>query len=250
MKTLFRLTILVVMLFNLSACASRETWDYLVMGVMTREATSDIPEQFATYIEQETGVKVVIHEQERWEPYQILENMHTNGELRELVKNAEIITLDFHLEFLNAPEGKYLSKICGGDDNQDCLRDSLAKEKENVIAILDLLTDLRAGSPVLLRVFIIDDHYYQFSLPGATAPLSKPETAKVMKIYYHEFQKYVEEEGRRRGIITMRALPDPYYQDSEPPAEWLDSRGHYTESGSRVITEELIKIGLDFEVLK
>lgn len=195
-------------------------------------------------------MEVVIHEQERWEPVEILENLRSNEGLRELVRDAEIITFDFHLEFLNAPEAKYTGKTCGGDDNQDCLREALAKEKENVIAILDLLTELRQGSPVLLRVFIIDDHYYQFSLPGATAPLSKPETAKVMKIYYHEFQKYVEEEGRRRGIITVRALPDPYYQDSVPPADWLDNLGHYTESGSRVITEELIKIGLDFEVLK
>ncbi|KAA0272761.1 MAG: hypothetical protein EDM79_11105, partial [Chloroflexi bacterium] len=68
MKNLVRFTILFALLFGPSACGPRETWVYLVMGVMTREETSDIPEQFASYIEQEAGVKVVIHEQERWEP--------------------------------------------------------------------------------------------------------------------------------------------------------------------------------------
>lgn len=249
MKTLIRLTILVAMLFSLSACAPRETWDYLVMGVMTREATSDIPEQFAAYIEQEADVKVVIHEQERWEPYQILENMRTNRELRELVKNAEIITFDFHLEFLNVPEGLYSGKICGGEDNQDCIREAMQEEQEIFTAIIDLLTELRAGSPVLLRVFIIDDHYYQFELAGFGA-MAKPETVEVMKMYYHEFQKFVEEECQKRGIVVVRALPDPYFQESTPPSEWLDGLGHYTEQGSRVITDELIKYGLEFEVLK
>ncbi|MBE7436583.1 MAG: hypothetical protein HS100_21890 [Anaerolineales bacterium] len=249
MKNLVRFTILFALLFGPSACGPRETWVYLVMGVMTREETSDIPEQFASYIEQEAGVKVVIHEQERWEPYQILENMRTNEELRDLVKNAEIITFDFHLEFLNVPEGLYAGKICGGEDNQDCIREAIQEEQEIFTAIIDLLTELRTGSPVLLRVFIIDDHYYQFELPGFGA-MGKAETIEVMKMYYHEFQKFVEEESQKRGVVVVRALPDPYFQESRPPGEWLDGLGHYTEQGSRVITDELISLGLEFEVLK
>lgn len=268
MQTLFRLMILMAIL--LSACSPEptpvpptatsvpptatstpepETWDYLVMGVMSRASMSEIPEQFAAYIEQKMGVKVVIHEQERWEPYEILENMRTNEGLRELVRNAEIITFDFHLEFLNVPESLYASKICGGEDNQDCLREALEKEKENVIAILELLTELRAGLPVLLRVFIVDDHYYQWVMPGVGL-LGKPEVSTVMKVYYHDLQKFVEEEGKRREIVIVRALPDPYFQESKPPHEWLDGLGHYTEQGSRVITDELIKYGLEFQVLK
>lgn len=250
MKNSLRLIVLLALLLTLPACARREKWDYLVMGVMSRAETSDIPEQFSAHIEEELGVEVVIHEQERWEPKEILENMRTNEELRELVTSAEIITFDFHLEFLNAPEAKYTSKICGGDDNQDCLREALAKEKENAIAIMDLLAELRAGSPVLLRVFIIDDHLFQFTLPGMPTPLVKPETAVVMKTYYHDLQKFVEEECRSRGIIMVRALPDPYFQDSQPPAEWLDGLGHYTESGSQVITDELVKSGLELTELK
>lgn len=250
MKSNSLAVVLILLLSSLSACAPRETWDYLVMGVMSRAETSDIPEQFAAYVEQEKGVEVVIHEQERWEPYEILENMRTNEELRGLVRKAEIITFDFNIEFLNAPESRYAGKICGGEDNQECLREALQKEKENYAEIMDLLAELRAGSPVLLRVFITDDHYYHFTLPGATTPLVKPETAVVMKTYYHDLQKFVEDEGRARGIITVRALPDPYFQDSKPPAEWLDGLGHYTESGSRVITDELIKLGLGLTVLK
>lgn len=250
MKNLFRMIALFALFLTLPACTQRETWDYLSMGVMSRASMSYIPQQFAAHIEEELGVEVVIHEQERWEPVEILENLRSNEDLRELVRSVEIITFDFHLEFLNTPEVKYASKLCSGDDNQDCLREALQAEKDNYTAIMDLLTELRAESPVLLRVFIIDDHYYQFSLPGATAPLSKPETAKVMKIYYHEFQNFVEEEGSRRGIITVRALPDPYFQDSQPPAEWLDRIGHYTESGSQVITDELVKLGFGLTVLK
>lgn len=226
-----------------------EVWDYLPMGVMTRSGESYIPEQYAAYIEQEMGVKVVIHKQERWEPYQILEHMQTDETLRELVRNAEIITFDFHLEFLNTPEGLYTSQLCGSEDNQDCLREALQKEKENFNALFDQLAELRGGTPVLLRVFIMDDHYYQFVLPGMGL-ITKPEVAEVLKSYYHEFQKFVEEEGWERGIVIVRALPDPYFQESKPPSEWLDGIGHYTEQGSRVITDELITFGLEFQVLK
>jgi hypothetical protein len=250
MKILIHLTVLIAVLLIPTGCAKRETWDYLVMGVMSRASMSFIPQQFAAHIQDELGVDVVIHEQERWEPKEILENLRSNDDLRELVKNAEVVTFDFHLEFLNAPEAKYSSKLYGGDDNQDCLREALAVEKENVAAILDLLAELRAGSPVLLRVFIIDDHYYQFSLPNVPTPLVKPEVAEVLKIYYHDLQQFVEEEGQARGIVVVRALPDPYFQDSKPPAEWLDFIGHYTEAGSRVITDELVKLGLEMTVLK
>ncbi len=226
-----------------------EVWDYLVMGVISRAETSDIPEQYAAYFEQEMGVKVVIHDQERWEPYQILEHIQTDEALRELVRNAEVITFDFHLEFLNTPEGLFAGKVCGGEDNQDCLREALQKEKDNFNAVFDQLAELRAGTPVLLRVFIIDDHYYQWVMPGLGL-ISKPEVAEVLKIYYHDFQKFVEDEGQKRGIVIVRALPDPYFQESKPPNEWLDGLGHYTEQGSRVITDELIKFGLEFQVLK
>ena len=130
MKILIHLTVLIAVLLIPTGCAKRETWDYLVMGVMSRAETSDIPEQFAAHIGEELGVEVVIYEQERWEPKEILENLRSNDDLRELVRDAEIITFDFHLEFLNAPEAKYSSKLCGGDDNQDCLREALAVEKK------------------------------------------------------------------------------------------------------------------------
>lgn len=250
MQILFRLIVMSALLIGITACVPRETWDYLPVGVMTRSEMSYIPEQYAAYIEQEMGVEVIIHKQERWEPYQILEHMQTDETLRELVRNAEIITFDFHLEFLNTPEGLYTSQLCGGEDNQDCLREALQKEKEVFNALFDQLAELRGGTPVLLRVFIIDDHYYQFRLPGMREPLVKPEEAALMKIYYHEFQKFVEEEGQKRGIVIVRALPDPYFQGSKPPGEWLDGIGHYTEQGSRIITDELIKFGLEFQVLK
>ncbi|NOH04928.1 MAG: hypothetical protein HND47_24640 [Chloroflexi bacterium] len=96
------------------------------------------------------------------------------------------------------------------------MRGARAKEKENVVALLDLLAELRAGSPVLLRVFIIDDHYYQFTLPGTTKPLVKPEVAEVMKVYYHELLGFAEEECHRCGIISVRALPDPSFKTQIP----------------------------------
>jgi hypothetical protein len=249
MKNLIHLFVLSALLLSASGCAPRETWDYLVMGVMSRAQMSDIPEQFAAHIEEEMGVTVVIHEQERWEPYEILENLRANEELRALVRNAEIITFDFNIEFLNAPGGLFSGMVCGGDDNQDCMREALAEEKENFTAIMDLLSDLRAGKPVILRVFITDDHYYQWEMPGAGVLVS-PKEAEVSKVYYHEFQRFVEEEGQRRGVVIVRALPDPHFRESNPPSKWLDGLGHYTEQGSRIITDELIGHGLEFQVLK
>jgi hypothetical protein len=223
------------------------SWDYVVMGVFTRNATSDIPARYRSYIEKDQSVEVILHEQERWEPKDMVDNLQNNEELRLAIEEAEVITFDYSIDWINLPEGKYRSGICHGEDNQDCLREAVQKAKGDWNGIVDLITDLRAGTPVLIRVFLMGDWFYDWAYIGDLTP----EKKEVLLKYYHELQEFLEDDAEKRGIPVIRVFPEPYFNETNPPTEYQQSDGiHYSEEGSQIIADNLRELGYEFVILK
>lgn len=230
----------------LTSCGPRETWDYVTLGD-SFFAGSSIPEQYATFIEEDVGVEVVLHEKavSGQEPAILLENLRTDEELRQLIRDAEVITFDFSASWGNSPELKYLLDTCKGDDNQQCLRDALEQAKADWTEMADIITELTAGRPVLVSVFTFGDWIYD----GYYKDKITSEQKAVMSSYFMEFQEFQQADAVARGMRVFHVFPPDV--SSPPPAEYFQSDGfHLSEKGSKIVAEMLSELGYEFVVLK
>lgn len=227
------------------------------MGVFAREeeGISSIPSQYAALLERDQAAQVTIHNQERMEPREIAENLRSDQQLRQLVQDAEVIVLDFSLEWINVPEGLFRGGMCGGADNQDCLRRGVQDAQDTWNSIADELTALRAREPVLLRVIVMGDYWLNWSWGPPTAGGQSPEEtekAQVLSGYYRQLTDFLEADAMRRGIPVVRAFPEPYFFESDPPDEYFGGIGgvHFSDEGSAVLAQLLRAIGYEPVVLE
>lgn len=230
----------------LAACSGAPTWNYEVLGVHARNYVSDeMTLLHAEFIEQDHSVEVALREWERMEPGEMAENLRTNEDLRRAIAEAEVITYDFAFDWQDHSQSLYLAEMCGGSDNQDCLREDLLQAQENWSEILDAITEIRAGSPVLLRVLLHGDWFFDFPFWNPT-----PEQKSVMADYYHQLQSYAEEDAAQRGVTVVRVFPDPYFNQSNPPAEYFLTDGiRLSDAGSLALAEVLRATGYEFVTL-
>lgn len=247
MKNLFRFTILfAILLFILSTCGPRETWNYVTLGD-SLQAASTISEEYAKYIEKDQRVEVVLHQYAEvgTPPSYLLTKLQLNPEVRDAVANAEVITFNFSPGWGDNPEGKYLKGECGGADNQDCLREALSKAKADWTAIVNEIVALKAGQPVLIRTFNAGTWIYDRFYEGSLTPEQKAEMSK----YYVEMLEYIEQDAPKHGIPVVRVFPEPYYLEELPPDDYLAGL-HASEKGSKIVADLLRDLGYESVVLK
>jgi hypothetical protein len=235
MKNLFRFTILIALLLSAAGCASRETWDYVDLGVFARGGMSAIPSQYAEVMEVDNNVKVIVQDYERMEPHEIYENLQSNAELRQAIKDAEVITFDIALDWFDRATSFYLSGFCKGGDGRDCLRESVQATRDDWNGIIEEIAVIRASEPVLLRVIVIGDWFYDWEF---IEPMT-PEEKATLIAYYRELNEFIEQDAARRGIVVVRAFPEPYFNEQYPPVSYLEPKGlHFSPQGNRVIVDE------------
>ena len=229
----------------LAACSASggasQTWDYEVMGVHARSYVGDTAQLYADFIVEDQSVEVSLREWERWEPGEILENLRTNEDLRQAIAEAEVITYDFAFDWQNRSQNLFLTGLCGGVENQDCLREDLQQAEQDWSGILDLITELRAGSPVLLRVLLHGDWFFDYPFWNPT-----PEQKAIMADYYHQLQTYALQDAARRGVPVVQVFPEPYFNESGPPAEYFLTEGiRLSDEGSLALAELLRDMGYE-----
>jgi len=226
--------------------AASQTWDYEVMGVFVRSLTSSVPQQYSDFIEQDQSVNVVVHEWDRWEPRDIVENLRANEQLRQAIAQAEVITYDFAFDWQDMPQTLFVAGFCGGSDGQDCLREGLQEAQQDWSDILDLIAELRGESPVLLRILIQGDWFYDWKFMDNMTP----EQKGILVEYYRQFQAFALQDARSRGIPIVLAFPEPYFNETYPPLDYLQSDEiHFSEAGSLVIAQQLRETGYEFTTL-
>jgi hypothetical protein len=89
---------------------------------------------------------------------------------------------------------------CGGDDNQQCLRDSLAGYKDGVEEIFSLLTEAVDPSETLIRA--VDG--YAILVEDQLAA----DTLRITNPYWQEAQEFFAETAATRGIPTAQVFAE------------------------------------------
>lgn len=170
-------------------------------------------------------------------PDGFLENMRVNAELREAVANADVILLSISPNWSNSAELRYILGTCGGEDNQDCLRETVAKTMCDWKGIMDIIVELRAGKPVVFQTMVWGDWiFHAFYGEDIT-----PEQRAVMASYFNKFQEF---QATTPGIQITTVFPETY-EELLPKYFKTDGSHQLSEAGSIAAVDLLLDSGLE-----
>ncbi|MFO7960444.1 MAG: SGNH/GDSL hydrolase family protein [Nitriliruptoraceae bacterium] len=161
---------------------------------------------YTAMLEEDFGVEVEVRS--RTVPAQrtddFLERLRSNDRLRQDLADADVITLLIPNDEWGEPFQTALGvddrdpSECGGDDNQQCLRDVIEGYKQQVDQVFDELTSIVNPAETLIRVH----DFYQFHTNGTQ------ENIDLMYPYWREAQEYVEEVAGQHGVPVAQVFDD------------------------------------------
>jgi lysophospholipase L1-like esterase len=163
--------------------------------------------RYTAMLEEDFGVDVELltHTVGAQRTDDFLAQLRTNDSLREDLGDADVVTLLIPNEEWGEPfqtavgAGGRDPSECGGDDNQQCLRDVIDSYKQYVDQIFDELTAIVDPAVTLIRV----QDFYQFGTNQMT-----PEAFDITYPYWREGQEYVEQVAGQYGIPVAQVFDD------------------------------------------
>jgi lysophospholipase L1-like esterase len=130
---------------------------------------------------------------------------------------------------------------CGGDDDQQCLRDYVIENKASVEAIFSALTAICDPSDTVIRVLDVYQLQVKDSLASGTLHIVKP--------YFEETQEYLAETAARYGIPIAQVYDEFMGPDGtdDPQDRGLVStdQRHPTKAGAQLIAKLIHDLGYD-----
>ena len=131
---------------------------------------------------------------------------------------------------------------CGGDDDQQCLRDSLAEYKDSVEEIFSLLTEAVDPSETLIRGVDVYALLVEDQLAAGTLEVTNP--------YWQEAQEFFAETAAKYGIPTAHVFDEFMGPDGnvDPNDRGLmaTDKLHPSEAGALLIAELIYDLGYGF----
>jgi lysophospholipase L1-like esterase len=147
--------------------ATARSWDYVALGDSVATGFSlfgtvkgYVP-RYEAYVEADTGATVKLTNLARngSTSAELLYALRNNSQLRQAVKEAEVVTWNIGGNDLRAARNAYKNGNCGGSDNQDCLRRATRKLKSNWDAIIIQVKSLRSTQNTIIRAQDIYNPY-------------------------------------------------------------------------------------------
>ena len=223
-------------------------WDYVALGDSITYAPfgQGFINQYAKMLEQALGVKVNLHNWTVGDDHssRLLERLRSDPELRQALREAEVITFEIPWNVVDKPWQTFegiISGVCGGADNQDCLRTAFDTYKADTDAIIAEIVSLRSPSEALIRTM----DTYQFRVSES----KDAGTFDVINRYWRDANMHVIEEAARYNIPAARVY-DAFMGKNgteDPRDKGLVSDGiHPTKEGAILIAELFRELGYAF----
>jgi lysophospholipase L1-like esterase len=255
-RRLLRLILVMVLLVGASqgtTLAAPTSWDYVALGDSLATgfgAFKGYVPRYDSYIETDTGVTVTRTNLGRngWTSSQLLTALSTDPTFRRATREAEAVTWNIGGNDLRAARTSYKRGTCGGIDNQNCLRASVATLKTNWTAITAEVLELRSTSDTIVRTMDIYNPYVRTDIVSDTWQNDGGLND------FQVFKKYVDKVNRHiaTNSYTERVPYAPVYLafngtlgDEDPRSKgYLSFDGlHPNNTGHRVIADELRMLG-------
>jgi lysophospholipase L1-like esterase len=256
-RRLLRLILVVVLLVGASqgtTLAAPASWDYVALGdsLATGYGTfikGYVP-RYEAYVETDTGVAVTRTNlgQNKWTSSQLLSALRSDPTFQRAIREAEIVTWNIGGNDLRAARTSYKNGTCGGVDNQDCLRASVATLKTNWTAIMAEVLELRSTSNTVVQTMDIYNPYVRTDIVSDTWQNDGGmNDFQVFKRYLDRVNRHIATTSYTEGVpyapvyLTFNGTlgdEDPKYKG------YLSFDGlHPNNTGHRIIADELRKLG-------
>jgi lysophospholipase L1-like esterase len=255
-RRLLRLILVSVLLVGASqgtTLAAPASWDYVALGDSLATgfgAFKGYVPRYDSYIETDTGVAVTRTNLGRngWTSSQLLSALSTDPTFRRATREAEIVTWNIGGNDLRAARTSYKRGTCGGVDNQDCFRASVATLKTNWTAITAEVLELRSTSDTIVRTMDIYNPYVRTDIVSDTWQNDGGlNDFQVFKRYVDKVNRHIATTSYTEGVpyAPVYLAFNGTLGDEDPRSKgYLSFDGlHPNNTGHRVIADELRMLG-------
>jgi lysophospholipase L1-like esterase len=154
-----------------------------------------------------------------WTSSDLLDAVQGNFLLRVSILTSSVITLDIGGNDLLGARGSYGDRTCGGADNQDCLRATLATFKSNWNAILAEILSLRSTNNTVIRAMDVYNPFVNEDRGRDTWPNDQGNDFQVSKVYLDAINNHIALTSAANNIPCARV-----YQSFNGPNGDRDAR--------------------------
>lgn len=228
---------------------STAAWDYVALGDSLATgfgARKGYVPRYKDYVQTDTGASVKLNNlgQNGWTSTDLLNALKTNGTFQKAVSGAEVLTWDIGGNDLRAARDQYKQGTCGGSDNQDCLRATVATFKSNWDGIIAEILARRTTANTIIRTMDIYNAYVNEDKADGSFT--------VLKGYLDDVNAYIGSTAGGNGIPYAKvyeAFNGPNGDQDPEDKGYLSLDGlHPNDKGHKVIAD--LFRGLGYAPLK
>jgi lysophospholipase L1-like esterase len=184
-----------------------------------------------------------------WKSGDLLDALKRNPLFRFFVARASIVTWNIGGNDLLSARNRYKDRMCGGADNQDCLREAVATFKPNWDAILIEILSLRSSGNTIIRTMDIYNPFVNEDRAEDTWPNDQGNDFRVINLYLDAVNTHIAMTAAAHKIPLAqvhRAFngPDGEGDPSNPGYIFFDGY-HANGRGHRRIAELLRGLGYE-----
>jgi lysophospholipase L1-like esterase len=161
---------------------------------------------YGRLVETNTGANVTLVNTSipGWTSSDLLGAIRGNILFRVSVATSSIVTVNIGGNDLLGARGSYGNRTCGGPDNQDCLRATVATFKANWNAILDQVLSLRSTRNTVIRTMDIYNPYVNEDRARDSWPNDQGNDFQVAKVYLDQINNHIRMTSAARNIPCAR----------------------------------------------
>lgn len=227
-------------------------WHYVAFGDSTvfypRGTSSPAPGmiyQYAEMLEEDLGVDIVLNSFASGSggAAELIDRLQSSDALQEALEGADVVTLQIPAHNLEPSMRLYASdpQSCGGEDNQDCLREAFDQFKRDTETIFAEVTDLCDPSEVLIRA----RDTYLFNVTS----LKESGDFDMHNRYWRDAQEHVHTVADQYGIPVAHAYDEFMGSEgTDDPADkgWMMDPYHPNEQGAQVMAQLMRELGYEY----
>jgi lysophospholipase L1-like esterase len=181
-----------------------QVWNYTALGDSLAFGALALPLRGYTFLYRNavangTGNTVLLYNLgvPGWKSADLLNALRTSWSIRVLIATSRVITWDIGGNDMNAARGSYKAGTCGGLDNQQCLKDTVAQLKVNWDGIVAELHQLRNFDRTTIRTMDIYNPY-------VTEDMAVGTDFEVLKFYLDDVNAYIADRSSKEHVGLAR----------------------------------------------
>jgi len=235
-----------------AASAQTTTWKYTALGDSLATgifASKGYVPRYRDAVQLDNRVSVSLTNlgQNGWRSSDLLAALQSDSTFRQSVTSAKVVTWNIGGNDLRRARDSYKAKTCGGSDNQDCLRSTVAEFQTNWDAIIVEILALRTPGTTIVRTMDIYNPYVGRDRTANTWPNDAGSDLQVFKVYLDQVNAHIASTATSNNIPYAKVyLAFNGTSGTEDPAAkgyLAFDRLHPSDTGHQVIASRLRNLG-------